>query len=301
MAKFVTDNASNCTVIAPDGHKFQEFSCSFPRLTPFYFSFEKYHEADKHYVFNYLPIKEFLDSNYVCPAVAVVAYMLFCYFGQKYMIDRKPFAFRKTMAAWNLFLSVYSMMTVLRGIPALYYLTTSPLKETLCNDPTKIYGGSNDLWTILFVLSKFAELIDTFFIVAHKKPLIVLHWWHHISVLIYTWVAFQERTPSAAFFGPMNACVHSVMYFYYFLMAVNMKPKWFNAIWITVFQLAQMVVGVFVSLTSLYFYQTDSTCFVTSNLLWAAFVIYGSYLYLFAAFFMRRYLTKADKKSEKVL
>jgi len=300
MTDFVT-NTSSCTVIAPDGQKFEEFSCSFPQLAPFYASFEKYHEADKHYVFNYVPIKQFLDSNYVCPAVAVTSYIIFCYVGKKYMEHRKPFDFRKVMAGWNLFLSAYSMMTVLRGIPVFYYLATRPLKESLCRDPTKIYGGSNDLWTILFVLSKFFELIDTFFIVAHKKPLILLHWWHHISVLLYCWIAFQERTPSAAFFGPINACVHSAMYFYYFLMAVDMKPKWFNPLWITVFQLSQMVVGVCVSLASFYFYKTDQNCFVTSKLLWAAFLIYGSYLYLFAAFFVRRYLSKQEKKTEKVL
>jgi len=191
-------------------------------------------------------------------------------------------------------------MTVLRGTTAFHSLATRSLKDNLCVDPSTVYGGSMYLWTILFVLSKFAELMDTFFIVVHKKPLIFLHWYHHITVLLYCWVAFQEKTPSAVFFGPINAAVHTIMYCYYFLMAIKMKPKWMNAMWITVAQLAQMVVGVSVSLTSFYYYMTDESCAVTKNTIISASLMYGSYLYLFASFFVKRYLkSKKDKASEK--
>jgi len=135
-----------------------------------------------------------------------------------------------------------------------------------------------------------SELFDTFFIVVHKKPLIFLHWYHHITVLVYTWVAYTEKTPSALFFGPINAMVHSVMYGYYFLMAVKMKPKWFNAIWITVAQILQMVIGVTVSIVSFYYYKYDDECDLQPGTLVAAFFMYGSYLYLFAAFFFNRYV-----------
>jgi len=298
MSGFVVKDLSTCTVVAPDGHEFREFSCLFPFLEPLYFSFEKYHKADQQYVLNYVPVQKFLESNWTVPIVAVTVYALFCFYGQKYMENRKPFNFRTALAAWNLFLTTYSGMTVLRGITAFHSLTTRSLKENLCTDPSEVYGGSMYLWTILFVLSKFAELMDTFFIVVHKKPLIFLHWYHHITVLLYCWVAWQEKTPSAVFFGPINAAVHTIMYFYYFLMAVRMKPKWMNAMWITVAQLVQMVVGVSVSVISFYYYKTDETCAVTKNTVTSAFLMYGSYLYLFAAFFVKRYFKgKSTKKT----
>lgn len=294
---FVVKDLSTCTVVAPNGHEFPEFSCLYPTLNPIYFDFEKYHEADKHYVFNYVPVQEFLESNWVVPITAVTIYALFCYYGQKYMKNRPAYNFRSAMAVWNLFLSVYSGISALRCFTAFHSLATRSLRDNLCIDPTTVYGGSFFLWTILFVLSKFAELWDTFFIVVHKKPLIFLHWYHHITVLLYCWVAFQEKTPSAVFFGSINAFVHTVMYFYYFLMAIKMKPKWFNAIWITVFQLVQMVIGVSVSLLSFYYYMTDETCAVSQNTIISAALMYGSYLYLFAAFFVKRYLSKSKKAS----
>lgn len=295
------ESPGGCVVVNPDGHRFTEFSCSFKWLSPFYFPFEKYHEADKHYVIDYTPLKRFLESNYACPIVAVTLYALFCYFGPKYMAKREAYSFRKTLAGWNLFLAIYSGMTVLRGLPAFYHVATNPLYHTLCVDPMVTYGGSMDVWTMLFVISKFAELIDTVFIVVHKKPLILLHWWHHISVLLYCWLAFQTKTPSYSIFGSVNACVHSVMYFYYFLMAVKMKPKWFAPIWITAFQLAQMVVGVSLNLATFYYYFTDDSCYVQKPALWACLLMYGSYLYLFGEFFYKRYVrAQPPTKKKKV-
>jgi len=287
---FILKDAGTCEVIGPDGDIFYEPTCMFPSLNLFYFSFEKYGKCDENSCYNFLPMKDFLENNPIVPYVAVSVYALFCYFGQKYFKKRDPWNLRNLMAVWNLFLSLYSITTVLHSFPIVFRLLNDPFKDVLCLDPSASFGGSGYLWVQLFVISKFVELFDTFFIVVHKKPLIFLHWYHHITVLVYTWVAFTEKTPSAQFFGPINAMVHSIMYAYYFLMAMKMKPKWFNAIWITVGQIVQMVMGVSISLISFYYYMNDSSCQLKSGTLIAAFFMYGSYLYLFGAFFYDRYV-----------
>ena len=88
------------------------------------------------------------------------------------------------------------------------------------------------------------ELLDTLFIVIHKKPLIFLHWYHHVTVLLYCWHSYVTKSPAGLFFVVMNYSVHASMYGYYFLMAMKLKPKWFNPIIITCFQISQMIVGV---------------------------------------------------------
>nr|CAD7567629.1 unnamed protein product [Timema californicum] len=76
-------------------------------------------------------------------------------------------------------------------------------------------------WTWMFVLSKLPELGDTVFIVLRKQPLIFLHWYHHITVLLYSWFSYTEYTASARWFIVMNYFVHSVMYSYYALRSMG--------------------------------------------------------------------------------
>ncbi|CAN0512742.1 unnamed protein product [Discosporangium mesarthrocarpum] len=52
------------------------------------------------------------------------------------------------------------------------------------------------------------ELGDTFFIVLRKKPLIFLHWYHHVTVLLYCWHSYYEQTTYGLYFICMNYTVH---------------------------------------------------------------------------------------------
>ena len=143
-----------------------------------------------------------------------------------------------------------------------------------------------------------SELFDTFFIVIHKKPLIFLHWYHHITVLFYGWHAYVTMSPPGIFFIAINYSVHTSMYFYYFLMATKMRPKWLNPMIITTFQISQMVVGIVVTLIGFYYYSTDETCMIEKENNTAAFCMYGSYLFLFMQFFVGRYYQIASSKKK---
>ncbi len=78
-------------------------------------------------------------------------------------------------------------------------------------------------WSYVFTLSKLVELGDTVFIVLRKQPLIFLHWYHHITVLLYCWHGNAEFSATGQVFGIMNFAVHSLMYSYYALKAMRIK------------------------------------------------------------------------------
>lgn len=279
-----------CVAINGDGIAYREFSCDYPQLQPFYFEFEKKYDP--------IPVLDWMRYHSMAPVYAVVLYGVLIATGQYAMRNREAWNWRRFMALWNLTLSVFSWIGMFRTLPQLlhnlYYMS---IRDNLCMDPRVSYGsGSSGLWVQLFVLSKFPELIDTFFIVIHKKPLIFLHWYHHITVLLYCWHSYATTSPPGIFFVVMNYSVHASMYGYYFLMAVKMRPKWFNPIIITIFQISQMIVGVAVTLAGFYYYKTDPTCKIERENNTAAFVMYGSYLFLFLQFFFGRYFKKGKKQ-----
>lgn len=156
-------------------------------------------------------------------------------------------------------------------------------------------------WTWLFVLSKLPELGDTIFIVLRKQPLIFLHWYHHITVLIYSWFSYTEYTSSARWFIVMNYCVHSVMYSYYALRAMGYKPPRFIPMIITSMQLTQMIVGCTINLWAYDYLKAvnPSACHISPINVKLSIAMYFSYFVLFARFFYVTYLSPNARKGKR--
>jgi len=278
------------------GVNYAEFSCVHPTIGKLYLPFEKFYDP--------APSLKWMQDRPMVPIWGCLLYVAAIVAGRAYFARREAWSWRTLLAFWNLSLSLFSWIGAFRTAPQLVYnLMTFDLRDNMCGDPAALYGsGSTGLWVQLFVLSKFPELLDTFFIVIHKKPLIFLHWYHHVTVLLYCWHSYVSTSPSGLFFVVMNFSVHAVMYGYYFLMAVRMRPRWFNPIIVTFLQLSQMFVGVGVTVVAFYYYSNPiagETCHVQKENNVAAFIMYGSYFYLFAQFFVGRYLNVRVNKDEQ--
>eukprot|EP00922_Rhytidocystis_sp_ex-Travisia-forbesii_P015078 GHVS01022531.1.p1 GENE.GHVS01022531.1~~GHVS01022531.1.p1 ORF type:complete len:460 (-),score=71.69 GHVS01022531.1:60-1439(-) len=271
----------------------------FPVLAPVYARFETNFHAGRTMVFN--------RSYYGIGFVSVVLYLLFIYFGTKIMKNRKPFDLQKPLKYWNLCLAIFSLVGTLRVVPhVVYVLKRFGFVTTLCSPPVYFYGhGAAGLWILLFTYSKYVELIDTAFIILRKKELGFLHWYHHSTVLLYTWDAYCVEQPCGIYFVAMNYAVHTVMYFYFFVSAV-LKRRLSWGIFVTVAQISQMFVGVAVTIVSLYYvnsYPQQTTwtreqvvqplkhgVYISKGNLIGGMLMYSTYFYLFAQFFLQRYL-----------
>jgi len=279
-----------CHVGGPS-HPGIEFTCLVPEMKVFYTPYEIY--------YNPTNVLRYMQRNNWIPIVAVFIYGISIVLGRKFMANRKALETKVPLALWNFSLSLFSFIGAFRTVPHfLYALSTMSLRDVVCTRMEYTFGiGSTGLWVQLFCLSKFPELFDTFFVVIHKKPLLFLHWYHHVSVLLYCWHACVNERTNGLFFICMNYCVHAIMYGYYFLSAIKKRPKWLKASFITKAQISQMFVGVFVTLLSFQYSNTGNDCFVKRELNIAAFVMYGSYLLLFLMFYTKKY--SAPKKSSK--
>jgi len=153
--------------------------------------------------------------------------------------------------------------------------------------------GGVALWMGMFCISKLPELVDTVFLVLRKKPVIFLHWYHHLTVLLYCWHAYHHTIPPGIWFASMNYTVHGIMYFYYFLMATGRYKlaSRFSGV-VTSLQILQMIIGSAVMGFSGYLFLTEGSerCYNNRENVLLGFAMYISYFALFAAFAVKRYL-----------
>ena len=279
----------------PDGLPYTQLFQHYPVLHPLYTNFEiNFHAED--YV-------NFARATWpALPLTIICAYAVMIVVGRWYMKDRQRFDWKGPLAYWNLGLSIFSFCGMLHTAPHLLHnIATMPFKDTICSPAAQTYGeGACGLWVMLFIFSKVPELVDTVFIVFRKSNLQFLHWYHHMTVLLFCWHSFAVTSSTGLYFVAMNYSVHALMYGYYYLMAIKAWPKWIPASLITVAQISQMVVGVTICAASFYYLRTDPEgCEVTSENVMAGTIMYGSYLYLFCDFFVRRFVFKQDVSAKK--
>ncbi|XP_021962853.1 elongation of very long chain fatty acids protein 6 [Folsomia candida] len=240
--------------------------------------------------------RRWLWDNWTLSVYATGLYWLMIFVGQWWMKDRQPFNLRKPLALWNFFLAGFSICGFLRTGPDLYDVLTGEngFHRSVCvrdslNPPTAF-------WAYLFTLSKMLELGDTVFIVLRKTPLIFLHWYHHSTVLVFSWLCYPQAEPIFRYVGVMNYAVHSVMYSYYGFKALQFKvPRQLSMV-ITTLQLSQMILGLIVNI---YAYTAKNVlgweCARSDEGLRVLMLMYASYFVLFANFFKRTYLTRKSK------
>ena len=155
-------------------------------------------------------------------------------------------------------------------------------------------------WAFLFVWSKIIEFGDTVFIVLRKTPLNFLHWYHHITVHLYSWNGMATRNTAGHWFATINLGVHAVMYTYYMLKAMGFRISPSTAKGITILQLTQFVIRLILVFTGLWLTVQGRKCGMNDTHIRAGLIMYGSYFILFLNFFYKRYIkTPAPKKSKK--
>lgn len=221
-------------------------------------------------------------------------YVVLIFAGRRYMADRPRFDLRWGLVLWSGFLAVFSVCGAARTVPELVYVSWMHSFQYSVCIPSYFYGPTA-FWAYTFVISKVYELGDTAFIILRKQPLIFLHWYHHITVMIYVWYSYTDHTAPGRWFTAMNYAVHSFMYTYYMIRALRFRIPRFVSVFITSIQIAQMVMGLTVNCWS-YFYKLQGIyCQQSYENMRYSTMMYVSYFFLFAYFFYGAYLKPKPK------
>ncbi|KAF8733795.1 hypothetical protein HU200_014642 [Digitaria exilis] len=157
-------------------------------------------------------------------------------------------------------------------------------------------SGPVFFWAHVFYLSKVYELGDTALILLGRRPLTLLHVYHHAVVIAmcYLWLATRQSLLPIALVT--NAGVHVVMYSYYLCCSVGLRwPKRLKRA-VTELQIVQFVFSFAASVVMLWLHFTAGGCEGMAGWVFNA-VFNASLLALFLDFHGAAY--KAAKGNKK--
>merc|ERR1711972_908183 len=195
---------------------------------------------------------------------------------------------------WNSLLSIFSWCGVVACVPVLtqslwehglYFTTRAPA--------SRYATGWSGVFVALFIYSKLAELMDTVLLLLAGKSVIALQWWHHSTVLLYCWHSYSVRIATGAWFACMNYSVLSIMYGYFAIVGTRYRKMVTRyAIYITLLQLVQMLVGMFVTVKAVSYQAAGDECHVNKTNSVLGLSMYASYFVLFFKLFVDNYYLK---------
>ena len=234
------------------------------------------------------------SKHWFIPTIASVMYIIMIFTLKSVMAERAKMRLQPLVIAWNFGLSFFSIGGLIYCVPHLLFndrsgLITTGFYPSVCSHASAYGFGDVGFWVFLFIYSKLAELIDTLFLLLRKSPVILLHWYHHVTVLLYCWHSYSVRIGTGLWFASMNYTVHAIMYFYFGLTQCGEKGRKFAkkfAMLITLLQLSQMVVGIVVTVASAVYHASGVTCYVSLVNSCLGLIMYASYFVLFLQLFL---------------
>ena len=93
----------------------------------------------------------------------------------------------------------------------------------------------------LYYLSKYWEFLDTAILLAKGRPTTLLQTYHHLGIVWVSWLSAFLGVGGSWILIAFNTAIHTVMYAYYGVTSVGVKPAWKHLL--TYAQMAQFVLG----------------------------------------------------------
>ncbi|GMT23543.1 hypothetical protein PFISCL1PPCAC_14840 [Pristionchus fissidentatus] len=281
------------------------FQVNWDKLTTFHFDYKELAGIFADSATTKFPeqrARAFLADHWYFAVQCSIVYF-FLIFGIKFIMkNRQPFDLQRPLNAWNLFLAVFSTAgAIFMSADFFGIIYKKGIRGSYC-ELDGMTEGVNGFWMFIFMLSKLLEFTDTIFIVLRKKPLMFLHWYHHILTLLYGFYSFPVSPGFNRWGVYLNFVVHSFMYSYYFLRSIRVPIPGFVAKGITSGQIIQFVlsIGVLVCVgVEHYILKSFNDCVLDIPTFWIASFMDMTYLILFINFFLQAYVFKGGKDKYK--
>ncbi|KAI1704814.1 GNS1/SUR4 family domain-containing protein [Ditylenchus destructor] len=240
--------------------------------------------------FNYAAARKYVSSVQLSSFLVSIGYVVVIFSIKAIMTNRKPFQILMPLRLWNLSLALFSIAgTAISSVAMVQEINKYGIVSTYTKSQD-LFEGTSGLFAFLFCMSKLAELGDTLFIVLRKKPLVFLHWFHHVATLNYALMSYVDKSAYNTWIVQLNFMVHAAMYSYYFLSSCGIRlPAWFSRM-LTTFQIAQFLITLVILAHVGWKMAMGEKFDVTRVSYFSCLLMEISYVILFGNFFYQAYV-----------
>ena len=194
----------------------------------------------------------------VVPATVVIYFVVIGVL-RFFMKDRPPMEVNVLLAIHNFILCAFSFICFFgQFYEAFLIYKNFGVYAMYCGSFDDDWDLRMAQWGIAFYLSKYYELFDTVFLVVRKKPMTLLHLFHHSIVVPISWMAVYSRIYMGWITAFNNTGVHIIMYFYFAIYALGYRPWWKK--YLTSLQIFQFVVDMSSSIPFIVIYYLGYPC-----------------------------------------
>jgi len=202
------------------------------------------------------------------------------------LYEKHKLTWKRIMAGYNMVMAVYSLATCI--------VVFRSLRRTgVFGECDRMFADSNfEQAVYIFYLSKYVEFLDTYFLVIAGKPVSWLQYFHHAGAAVDMWILSAYQNEGVWIFVQFNSFIHTIMYFYYALTALNYAVP--LKMVVTTLQLIQLTVGCTISGKYMYYPCYEKNLPKMIGLAVTALYIHVLVL-LFANFYLRQYIFGGGK------
>lgn len=154
---------------------------------------------------------------------------------------QKSFGLKAFIFAHNMVMCVFSLVVFYYTAPIVLRNFVARRFSDFILDPDGEMTKEIWVWTWAFYVSKYYEIVDTVILFKAKKPSSFLQMYHHAGAIIACWLLAMAKTHAAWVFVVLNSFIHTLMYFYYALTVLGIKPSFKR--YVTLLQIGQFFLG----------------------------------------------------------
>lgn len=120
--------------------------------------------------------------------LSIVAYAPVIFGLEVFMRNRRAMSLKYPLVLWNWALAVFSILAARDLVPVLFaHLKANNWSIVATSCDLTLWNEAASVWFFWFNLSKLAEFVDTIFLRLRKRPVILLHWIHHVLTAAYSY------------------------------------------------------------------------------------------------------------------